>query len=60
MARLKITLIKSVIGYAQDQRDTLRALGLRRLGQWVTQPNSPPVLGMVEKVRHLLKVEETG
>ncbi|MFQ5933086.1 MAG: 50S ribosomal protein L30 [Dehalococcoidia bacterium] len=60
MANLKITLIKSSIGYAQDQRGTLRALGLKRLHQTVERDDSPSVRGMLEKVKHLVEVEEAG
>jgi len=60
MAKLKITLKKSVIGYAPDQRGTIRALGLRRLGQAVQHSDSPVVRGMIFKVRHLVEVEEVG
>jgi large subunit ribosomal protein L30 len=60
MANLKITLKKSAIGYAPDQRGTIRALGLRRLGQAVQHSDSPVVRGMIFKVRHLVEVEEVG
>ena len=56
--KLRITYVKSTIGYAQDQKDTVRSLGLRRLHQTVELPNSEGVRGMVNKVKHLLKVEE--
>lgn len=55
--KLKITYIKSSIGYAKDQKATVRALGLRRLHQTVEHPDEPSIRGMVEKVRHLVKVE---
>lgn len=60
MARLRITWIKSGIGYARDQRRTVKALGLHRLHQTVEQDDSPSVRGMIDKVRHLVKVEEAG
>ena len=62
MARLHITWVKSDIGYARDQRRTVRSLGLRRLHQVVEQEDSPSVWGMIDKVRHLVTVErdETG
>ncbi|MFQ5874937.1 MAG: 50S ribosomal protein L30 [Dehalococcoidia bacterium] len=60
MTSLKITLVKSAIGYARDQRGTLRALGLKRLRQTVVHDDSPSVRGMVEKVKHLVVVEEAG
>lgn len=56
--KLKITLIRSPIGYAEDQKRTVRALGLRRMHQTVEQADSPVIRGMVSKIRHLLKVEE--
>lgn len=55
---LRITYTKSSIGYKQDQKDTVRALGLRRLHQTVELPNTDSVRGMVHKVQHLVKVEE--
>ncbi|UCG53909.1 MAG: 50S ribosomal protein L30 [Dehalococcoidia bacterium] len=60
MTKLRITQIKSGIGYATDQRKTLKALGLRRLNQSITQEDSPSVRGMIIKVRHLVKVEESS
>ena len=58
MSKLRVTLVKSGIGYSQDQKRTLRALGFRRLNQSVVHEDSGPVRGMIIKVRHLLKVEE--
>jgi len=55
---LRITWVKSDIGYSEDQKGTIRALGLRRLHQTVEKEDSPVVRGMVHKVRHLVKVEE--
>ena len=55
---LKITLVKSPIGYKENQKRTLRALGLRKVNQSVTQAPSPQVLGMVRTVEHLVSVEE--
>ena len=60
MANLKITLRKSPIGYSQDQRGTLRALGLKKLNQTVERDDSASVRGMVEKVKHLVTVVEKG
>lgn len=57
MGRLRITWVKSSIGYAADQKATIRALGLRRLNQSVEQPDTPAIRGMVFKVRHLVQVE---
>jgi large subunit ribosomal protein L30 len=58
MASLTITLKKSLIGYPQDQRQTVRALGLRRLGHTVSQPDNPSIRGMLNKVSHLVSVDE--
>jgi large subunit ribosomal protein L30 len=58
MSKLRITWTKSHIGRRRDQRDTIRSLGLHRLHQTVEQPDTPAIRGMVEKVRHLVKVEE--
>jgi large subunit ribosomal protein L30 len=55
---LKITLVKSAIGYSARQKGTVRALGLRRLGQTVEQSDTPVIRGMINKVSHLLKVED--
>lgn len=57
LAKLRITWVKSSIGYAQDQRRTLKALGFRRLGQVIERESSPALLGMVTKIRHLVKAE---
>jgi large subunit ribosomal protein L30 len=58
VAKLYITWIKSGIGYAKDQRRTLKALGLRRLHQSVKHDDSPSIQGMIAKVKHLVEVEE--
>jgi large subunit ribosomal protein L30 len=55
---LRITLVKSPIGYSSRQKGTVRALGLRRLNQTVVQRDDPVIRGMVTKVSHLLEVEE--
>ena len=57
MAKLCVTWIKSSIGYAEDQKRTLRALGLHRLNKSVTHDDSVSIRGMINKVRHLVKVE---
>ena len=57
MARLHITWIKSGIGYSKDQKRTLKASGFRRLNQGVTHDDSASIRGMINKVRHLVKVE---
>lgn len=56
--RLRITLTKSPIGYNQKQRGTVSALGLRRLQQTVEHDDNPVIRGMVQKVSHLVTVEE--
>jgi large subunit ribosomal protein L30 len=55
---LRVTLVKSPIGYTKDQKATVRALGLRRMNQIVEHNDSPAVRGMLNKVIHLIKVEE--
>lgn len=55
---LRITLVKSPIGYSRRQKETVRALGLRRLKQSVVQEDNPVIRGMVMKVSHLVEVEE--
>lgn len=60
MAKLRITWIKSGIGYPQDQKRTLKALGFHRLNQSVTQDDRPSVRGMINKVKHLVRVEEAS
>ena len=60
MARLSITLVRSVIGNKADQRRTVECLGLRRLHQTVVHTDTPSIRGMVHKVRHLVVVEEKG
>lgn len=60
MAKLRITQIKSGIGYPQNQKQTLKALGFHRLNQSVTHDDRPSVRGMINKVKHLVKVEETS
>lgn len=58
MAKLRITLVKSGIGYAQVQRRTLKALGLNRLNKSIVHNDNSSVRGMIDKVRHLIRVEE--
>ncbi len=57
-SKLQITWVKSSIGYSQRQKDTVRALGLRRLGDVVEQADTPVIRGMVDKVSHLVQIEE--
>jgi large subunit ribosomal protein L30 len=58
MARLKVTQIKSKISEKQNQRDTLRSLGLKRIGQSVVREDNAQNRGYVLTVRHLVTVEE--
>jgi large subunit ribosomal protein L30 len=58
MARLKVTQIKSSIDRSKRQKDTLIALGLRKINQSVEHTPTPQVIGMIRKVEHLVKVEE--
>lgn len=58
MARLKVKQIKSEIGNKQPARDTLRTLGLKRIGDVVVKEDRPEIRGMVRAVRHLVVVEE--
>jgi large subunit ribosomal protein L30 len=60
VTKLRITWIKSGIGYAQVQKRTLKALGLNRLNQSTIHNDSPSVRGMINKVKHLIRVEEEG
>ncbi len=59
MAKLKLTQVRSSIGQTQRHRGTLRALGLGRIGKQSEQESSPAIDGMLRKVRHLVKVEES-
>ena len=58
MAKLKITQIKSRIGSSALQKRNLDALGLRKINQTVEHDDSAIILGMIEKVKHLVKIEE--
>ncbi|MBI4186219.1 MAG: 50S ribosomal protein L30 [Chloroflexi bacterium] len=58
MAKLRITWVKSGIGYAEDQKRTLKALGFHRLNQSVVHADSLSIRGMLSKVKHLVRVEE--
>ncbi len=55
---MNIKLVRSVIGQPKDQKDTVRALGLRKLNQEVQKDVNPQIAGMIRKVRHLLQIEE--
>lgn len=54
---LRITLVRSLIGYPQSQRETAKGLGLRRINSLVVRPDRPEVRGMINKISHLVKVE---
>jgi large subunit ribosomal protein L30 len=58
MARLKVTQIRSGIGSKQNQRDTLRSLGLKRIRDVVVKEDRPEIRGMIHTVTHLVQVEE--
>ena len=55
---LRITLVKSAIGYSECHKATVRALGLRKMNQSVVQEDNPTIRGMLSKVNHLVKIEE--
>lgn len=56
--KVRITLVKSPIGSSPQQRKVVEGLGLRKLQHAVEQPDNPQIRGSIEKVKHLLKVEE--
>ncbi|GIN22806.1 MAG TPA: 50S ribosomal protein L30 [Bacillus bacterium] len=56
--KLAVTLKRSLIGRTQDQRDTVKALGLRKLHQTVEHDDNPAIRGMINKVSHLVEVKE--
>lgn len=60
MSSLTVTLKRSAIGRPQDQRATLKGLGIRRLNQTVVLEDTPSIRGMVKKVIHLLEVTENN
>jgi large subunit ribosomal protein L30 len=57
VSKIRITQVKSPIGENQRNRGTLRALGLRKIGQTVEHDETPVLAGMLRKVRHLVKVD---
>ena len=59
-SRLKVTLKKGLVGRPADQRGTVRALGLKRIGQSVEKEDRPEIRGMIFKVRHMVEVEKIG
>ena len=58
MNKLKVTQVRSVINRPRDQKSTVRRLGLHRINDTVVKDDRPEIRGMIEKVRHLVKVEE--
>jgi len=58
MAKLEITLVRSVIGRPEDQRSTVKTLGLRKINHSVVQNDNPAIRGMIKKVNHLVSVKE--
>jgi large subunit ribosomal protein L30 len=58
MAKIKMTLVKSPIDRPQDQKDTVKALGFRKVYQTIEKEENPALNGMVRKVSHLLKIEK--
>ena len=59
MSKVKITQVRSAIGQTQKHRGTLRALGLGKIGRSVEKTESPELAGMLRKVRHLVRIEES-
>lgn len=55
---IRVTLVRSPIGYTKDQKETAKALGLRRLHQTIEHKDSPALRGMIRKIIHLVQVEE--
>jgi large subunit ribosomal protein L30 len=58
MAKVKITQIRSAIGYDKRQKNTLIALGIKKMNQTVEHEATPQILGMAKKVSHLVKIED--
>ena len=58
MAQVKLTQVKSVIDRSKRQKDTMAALGLRKVNHSVVKEVTPQIEGMISKVKHLLKIEE--
>lgn len=58
MSKIRVTQVKSQIGRLKNQKRTLEALGLRKMNQTVEHDATPTILGMVNKVQHLISVEE--
>jgi large subunit ribosomal protein L30 len=60
MSQVKVTQVRSVIGRPEDQKDTVRRLGLRHMHDSVVKEDRPDIRGMIAKVRHLVAVEVVG
>ena len=58
MAKVKIKQVKSAIDRTQRQKDTLKALGLRRINHTVEKEGTPQIMGMIKKVEHLVTIEK--
>jgi len=58
MAKLEITLVRSLIGRPKTQRTTVNTLGLRKMNQTVVQPDNAAIRGMVNQVKHLVEIKE--
>lgn len=59
MGKIRVTKVRSAINRSKNQKLTLEALGLKKMGQTVEHNDTPNILGMVNKVKHLVSVEET-
>ena len=59
MAKVRVTQVRSQIGQSQRHRGTLRALGLGKIGRTVEHQETPELAGMLRKVRHLVRIEES-
>ncbi len=60
MAKVKVTQMRSIIDRPKRQKDTIKALGLRRISHSVVKEATPQIMGMINKVRHLVTVEEVA
>lgn len=60
MSKLKITLVRGLVGCTERQRESVRSLGLRKIRQTVVRDDSPSLRGAVDKVAHLVEVEEVS
>jgi large subunit ribosomal protein L30 len=60
MKKVKITLVRSRFGWNPKQKETLKGLGLKKIGQTVIREDNPSIRGMIEKVNHLVCVEEVN